>query len=439
MKNVIGIRRESVDATDRRAPLTPQQAQRLVRGQDIKVIVQPSRLRVFPDEDYEAAGAVISSDLSGCNVSFGLEGIPIEHISPGQVYCFFSRTVKAQRYNMPMLKHIIESRCTLLDYELVTNDSGKRLIFLGDFAGYAGMIDAFWALGRRLEIENIVNPFTSIKQAVHYDGLEAAKEAVRRLGHQIRAEGLPEEIAPVVCAFTGRGNASKGAQQIFNLLPAVELRPDDLPTLASSRSYSRNAVYRVEFRKQHLYEPFDSDAAFDPETFDARPGSYREKFHRYAPFVTVLVNAIQWSPRYPRLLTREHMGELYASGEGRRLKVIADIACDIEGSIEFTVRHTNADNPVYVFEPLSSRDVTGFEGQGPVMLTVDKLPAELPREASESFGGALFGFIPALARADFSVPFEALSLPQPLRKAVIAHGGFLTEHFRYLNEYLLHG
>ena len=439
IRNVIGIRRESVDATERRAPLTPGQIALLTRVHDIKVIVQPSKLRVFPDEEYQAAGAVVASDLSDCNIMFGVKGIPLEHISPGQVFCFFSHTVKAQRYNMPMLRRIIEARCTLLDYELVTNEAGNRLVFFGDFAGYAGMIDALWVLGKRLESESIANPFTILKQAIEYESLDEAKKAVTRLGQQIRAEGLPPALTPFVCAFTGRGQVSKGAQKIFNLLPAVEIRPDDLPTLASTGSFSKNAVYRVEFRKQDLYEPFDPDAVFDAGSFRARPGSYRAKFHRYAPYVTVLVHGIYWSPRYPRLLTREHLGKLYASGEIPRLKVIADITCDIEGSIEFTVRPTTSEQPVYVFEPITSRVVNGFAGEGPVILAVDKLPAELPREASQSFGEALMSYIPALARADFSVPYENLVLPRQFKKAIIAHDGKLTENFRYLNEYLLQG
>jgi len=437
MRNVIGIRREGVDATERRAPLTPEQTARLVNEHDIKVLVQPSKLRIFPDEEYEAAGAVLSSDLSDCNVLFGVRELPLENILPHQVYCIFSHTIKAQRYNMPMLRHIIDSRCTLLDYELVTNDNGQRLVFFGDFAGYAGMIDTLWVLGKRLDSEGIANPFTMVKQAGKYGSLEEAQNAVSRLGQQIRAEGLPEEIVPFVCAFTGRGHVSKGAQKIFNLLPAVEIRPDDLPSLASAGSFSKNAVYRVEFRKQDLYEPFDPDAAFDLETFDNKPGTYREKFNRYAPYLTALVNGIYWSSRYPRILTRRHLGEMYTSSEKPRLKVIADITCDVEGSIEFTVRQTTAEDPVYVFEPVTSRVVNGVAGDGPVVLAINRLPAELPREASRSFGEALLGFMPALARADFSVTFEELDIPNQFKRAVIAHNGGLTANFRYLNEYLL--
>jgi alpha-aminoadipic semialdehyde synthase len=151
----------------------------------------------------------------------------------------------------------------------------------------------------------------------------------------------------------------------------------------------------------------------------------------------MIVNGVQWSPRFPRLLTKENMREIYAGNPKPPLRVIADIACDIEGSIEFTVKSTTSENPVYIYEPLTDRVIDGFAGSGPIVLAVDKLAADLPREASKSFGKALLPFIRALAAADFSRPLEDLDIPNPFKNAVIAHQGALTENFRYLNEYLL--
>ena len=130
MRHTIGIRRETIDATERRAPLTPAQVRKLVGDYGTDFVVEPSPLRVFPDDDYAAAGATISTDLSGCNVVFGVKEIPVEQIQPGKAYCFFSHTIKAQSYNMPMLKHIVDVGATLLDYELVaTGDEECVLVW----------------------------------------------------------------------------------------------------------------------------------------------------------------------------------------------------------------------------------------------------------------------------------------------------------------------
>jgi alpha-aminoadipic semialdehyde synthase len=440
VRNSIGIRRETIDETERRAPLTPAQVRRLVDDYGLSVVVEPSPVRIFTDEEYTAAGASLSDDLTDCNVVFGVKEIPIEQIRPGGVYCYFSHTVKAQRYNMPMLGHIVESGATLLDYELVTNESGKRLIFFGDFAGFAGMIDSLWALGRRLEWEGLRTPFADITPAWRYKSFAHAETAIVEVGQRIQREGLPEEIAPFICLFTGRGHVSRGAQRVFGRLPAVRLQPEEVVDFATSGNHSNKVVYGAELLKPHLYHPLTDEArsgGFDPKDFTSAPEHYAERLTEYIDHATVLINGIFWSPRFPRLLTHEYMRNRWSRGDTPRLRVVGDITCDICGSIEFTSKSTTLDNPVFVYEPVTRRVRDGWEGEGPVVLAVDKLPAELPLEASQSFGEGLVPFVPALARADFSLPHAELDIPVPFKRAVIAHRGKLTEHFRYLNNYLL--
>lgn len=437
MRNIIGMRRETVDDSERRVPLTPAQVRHVTGSLGVSVIVEPSSRRVFADDEFHKAGARISSDLSPCNIVLGVKEIPIDHIRRNGAYCYFSHTVKAQRYNMPMLAHIIDVKATLLDYELVTNESGRRLIFFGNYAGYAGMIDSLWALGKRLAWEGISNPFESIEPAHRYESLADAESAVAQAGERIRREGLPAEINPLVCIFTGRGRVSKGAQEIFGLLPTERVSPERIGTLRASGAYSSHAVYGCELRKPDLYVAPGDPAQFDMNDFERNPSVYSGRLHTYVNTATMIINGIYWSPRFPKLLTRQFMREHYASTDDRTLRVIGDISCDIEGAIEFTVKATTSDNPVFVYEPLTENVIDGWEGDGPVVLAVDKLPTELPREASQSFGESLLPFIADLAAVDFTGPKETLELPAPFRKALIAHGGALTNNFRYLNNYLL--
>jgi alpha-aminoadipic semialdehyde synthase len=443
VNNCIGIRRETIDETERRAPLTPAQVERLVEDYGVSVVVEPSPLRVFPDAEYAAAGATLSDDLLHCNVVFGVKEIPIERIRAGGAYCYFSHTIKAQRYNMPMLAHIVEVGATLIDYELVTSESGKRLIFFGDFAGYAGMIDTLWALGRRLEWEGLTTPFADLEPAWRYRSLADAETALVEVGQRIQREGLPAEITPLVCLFTGRGRVSKGAQRIFGRLPAVRLQPEEIVSFVQSGKWSERAVYGAELVKRDLYRAVSAEALnapgeFDPSDFSTAPEHYAERLTEYLDCATLLVNGIFWSPRFPRLITREYARRRWSGGDQPRLRVIGDITCDVGGSIELTVKATDATNPVFVYEPVADTVVDGWAGDGPVILAVDKLPAELPREASQSFGEGLAPFIPTLARADFSADLESLDIPLSLRRAVIAHRGELTGNFRYLNNDLLH-
>jgi saccharopine dehydrogenase (NAD+, L-lysine forming) len=112
--------------------------------------------------------------------------------------------------------------------------------------------------------------------------------------------------------------------------------------------------------------------------------------------------------------------------------VIGDISCGPNGSAQCTVRATDPGNLVYVYDPLQQTAVDGVAGDGPVVMAVDILPTEIAREASDLLSGVLKDFLPALASADFSVPFEDLALPDALRRATIVHRGQLTPDYRYL-------
>jgi alpha-aminoadipic semialdehyde synthase len=150
----------------------------------------------------------------------------------------------------------------------------------------------------------------------------------------------------------------------------------------------------------------------------------------------MIVNGIYWEPHYPRLLTLSYMKQFYEFNPNPKLRVIADISCDIEGSIELTTKATSSENPVYVFEPITNIIKDGVEGFGPVILAQDRLPVELPREASQSFGNSLLPFIPQLALADYTKPRLELDIPKVFKKAVITHQGELAKRYHHLHAYV---
>jgi alpha-aminoadipic semialdehyde synthase len=347
---------------------------------------------------------------------------------------FFSHVIKGQPYNMPMLARMMERGCTLIDYEKICDESGRRLIFFGRFAGLAGMIDSLWALGRRLETEGIATPFTLIEPAHTYASLEDAKTAVRAAGEKIASEGLPLSLVPLVIGIAGYGNVAGGVREILAELPTREEDPTGLASIAEGAL--ENCIHQVTFREEHIVEPISSAYQFELQDYYSHPDRYRSAFDAFLPHLAVLMNCNYWDARYPRLVTKESVRNLFAGKPQPRLRVIGDLGCDIEGAIECTLKCTESAEPVYVFNPQTGEIRSGFEGSGPVVLAVDILPAELPREASEEFSAALAHFLPALARADYSVPFDRLDLPPELLGAVIVHGGTLTPEYRYLEAHL---
>ncbi len=436
MKKTIGIRRESKYPTEKRAPLTPDQVRNLIENSNLNVLVESSTQRVFTDEEYEKAGATITGDLSECNIIFGVKEVPIEDLIPEKAFCFFSHTIKGQSYNMPMLKEILNRKITLLDYELVKNKEGKRIIFFGNYAGYAGMINSLWLLGRKYLSEGIDTPFAKIKQAKEYKNLVEAKKEIVKVGLEIKEKGLPGEIVPLITGFTGYGNVSKGAQAVYDLLPVETIKADDLKEFVKSGTHSKNKVYKVEFSKFDIYKNKNGKTDWDSKYVSAHPKEFESVFYKFIPHLSMLINGIFWDPEFDKLVTKEFMKEFYMENSNPKLKVIGDITCDVEGSIELTAKITTSDNPAFVYEPLTGKIIDGWEGNGPVILAVDKLPAELPGESSEFFGKALLPFVEKLATADYTKPHGSLGLPEEFCNAVIAHQGELTEQFKYLLKYL---
>jgi alpha-aminoadipic semialdehyde synthase len=424
---MIGMRHEDKSEWEARVPLSPDGVRRLAGEHGVRFQVQRSPTRTFGEDEYAAAGAEIVESLDVCETIIGVKEIPPEQFEPNKTYMFFSHTIKGQPANMPALKRIIDLGATLIDYERIVDDQGRRLVFFGPYAGLAGMIDSFWALGRRLKHEGIDSPFSKVNPAHCYDDLEHFKREFVAIADEIRAGGLPEGISPLVCGFAGYGQVSQGAQKVFDLLPFEEVSPEDLASLTPAR----DKCYKVVFKEQHLVKRVDSSQPFELQEYYQHPERYEADFFRHADHLTMLVNCIYWEPKYPRLLTREQFESLY-SQQNPRLRVIGDITCDIDGSLACTTHSTDPGDPIYVYDPSTGETTSGVEGNGPVVLAVDFLPCELPADASRHFSDSLIPFVSGLAKADFSGPLDQSGLPPELQRATIVYRGKLTEPYRYL-------
>lgn len=428
---MIGIRREDKSQWEARVPLVPADVRALIQEHGLAVQVQSSPVRRFPEAEYRAAGAAIVDDLRACPIILGVKEIPPRYFEPGKTYVFFSHTIKGQPANMPMLKRLIELGCTLIDYERIVDERGRRLVFFGRFAGLAGMIDSLWAFGQRLAHEGIANPFTQVRRAYDYRDLAHARDELAALGAQIRRDGLPAQIQPLVCGFAGYGNVSQGAQEIYDLLPMRAITPEELPQVKPSA----RECFKVVFREEHMAAR-TTGAPFELQHYYQHPEEYRGTFCAHVPHLSLLINCIYWEPKYPRLVTNADLGALFGGPQRPRLRVIGDISCDIEGSIECTVRATEPGDPVYVYEPQTGATRPGVAGDGPVILAVDILPCELPVDASTYFGQSLRPLIPALVRADLSGELAASGLPPELVRATIVYKGRLTPPYQYLESKL---
>lgn len=435
MRINVGIRREDINRWERRAPLIPSHVRELIENYPLNFYVQPSTIRVFPDSEYRDAGAIVQEDLCPSRIILAIKEIPVNLLEPGKVYVFFSHTIKGQAHNMPLLKKFLELGCTLIDYEKMTNEKGQRVLFFGNYAGHAGMVDSLWAYGQRMKALGVETPFLKIKQTIHYSNLTEIKEQIQKVGREIEEKGLPPEISPFICGFFGYGHVSQGAQKVYDLLPAVEIKPSELAETVEKGYFSPHRVYKVVFKEEDMVRP-KGDLAFDLQDYYQNPEKYYPVAESYLPYLNVLINGILWTPKYPKFVTRKFLQELYGGKSMPRLQVIGDITCDINGSIESTVKATDSENPVYVYDPIEGKTIFGFEGRGPVVMAVYNLPAELPLESSTFFSKNLKHYVPGIALADYSKPFNQIELDPVVKRAVIVYKGQLTPDYKYLSDYL---
>jgi alanine dehydrogenase len=432
--NCIGIRKEE-KAFETRVPLIPEHVKLLRDRYHIDFLVEPNKQRVLSDDEYKKVGAtVVPLKRSGAQVVLGIKEMPLGFFERDVVYIFFSHIIKGQKYNMPMLQNILDAGATLIDYERVVDEKGRRLIFFGNWAGMAGISDTFHVLGERLEEEGITpNPFAGMKSTLELKTLDAVKDEFRFLGQRITQKGLPKELVPFVVGFAGYGNVSRGAQEIFDILPHEAVQPKNLSKLEPKE----NVLYKCVFKEEHMVKQKNPSTKFDLQDY-YRTGkvNYTGTFHNYVQYLTVLMNCIFWTEKYPRLVSKDFIRKHWNQNT-RRLRVIGDISCDIGGAIEFTVKCTTPGNPAFTYIINEDRAELGVKGEGPVIMAVDNLPCELPLESSRSFGQTLIEFIPSIASADFTVSsFDKLDLPRELKDAIIVYRGKLTKNYEYLKEYL---
>ena len=432
----IGIRAEDKNKWEARVPLVPDDIREL-QEQGIRIKVQSSSQRAFADAEFEGVRAAVEDDVDSQDIILGLKEIPVKNLRPEKIYFIFSHVIKGQSYNMPMLRRMMELGITLVDYERIVDEQNRRLIFFGRHAGLAGMINSLWALGRRLEDEGYATPLSDIHQAKSYRDLEQARQAIRAAGMKIADEGLPSELCPLVVGFAGYGHVSQGAQEILALLPCLELEPHQLEQLFNEPDRSSNTLHKVVFKEKDLFKPLEQGADFNLQDF-YRNGKkkYRSIFEPYLEYLTLLINGNYWDERYPRILPISACRKMWQKNRQPRLKVIGDISCDINGAIECTVKPAYPDNPVYVYNPETGEVIDGFSGNGPVIMAVEILPTEIPRESSTYFSSILKKYIPEVVAADWRVDFDDLDLPPAISRATILHRGELTPDYRYLEQYL---
>ena len=399
-KVVIGILKEGKIPVDRRVPITPLQVEQvLAKYPDVEIYCQSSPVRCFLDEEYEDAGIPVVDEVSHCDVLLGVKEVPIKELVPDKTYFFFSHTIKKQVYNRRLLQEIIDKRIRLVDYECLTDKNGTRLIAFGRFAGIVGAYNGLLTYGLKHNLYDLrrVRDCFDLKD--------------------LKTEFSKVKLPPAKILLTGGGRVANGAKEVLNGMQIAYVTPTDfLEKRFDHPVYTQLRSSDYHYRKK--------DHGFDSEEFYRSPENYESDFLKYTKSTDLLIAAAYWNPTAPVLFTKQDMQK-----EDFNISVIADISCDIEGSIPSTKRPTTIDDPVYDYNPWEDRIEIPYSGRKFIsVMAIDNLPCELPRDASREFGNEMIDkILPCLLGQD---PDNIIG------RATIAENGHLTERFGYLQSFL---
>lgn len=429
----IGILKENRGGLERRASLVPQDVKWLT-SRGIKVEVESSQSRVFKDSEYKKVGGKIVKKVRSASLLVGIKEPHIEELVPGSIYAIFSHTIKGQPYNMPLLKRILKDNITLLDYEKITDIYGRRIVAFGRFAGICGMLDSFHFLGRKLETKGIVNPFTTIKPSWEYSSMKDAEKDMEKVARFIRRKGLSRKLSPFIIGVTGHGNVSRGVQEVLKALNPSEVHPKDMAKFIRHQKSSRNKIYKIVFLREEKLRAKDGKG-FYFEEYLKHPKMFESNLDRYLSHINMLIHTSYWDRRFPRLVTKEMIRKLNRR-RGFRLEFIGDISCDVKGSIEITDKATTSESPVFTYEPRKDEYYEGYANEGITVLAIDNLPAEMPKDASQYFSGAIRDYVYQISAHGAIDITNHFALPREVREAVVAESGRLTPNFKYLKKHL---
>lgn len=395
----LGIIREGKTPPDSRVPLTPLQCASLI-NKGIDIVVQPSPGRCYTDQQYEQAGVPLQEDLSDRDTLLGVKEVPISQLIADKTYFFFSHTIKEQAHNRDLLKSILAKNIRLIDYEVLTNDKGARVIAFGRFAGMVGAHNALWTYGQRTQLYSLPR-----MNALH--DYEEAKSIYDKT-----------DLPTMKIVLTGTGRVAGGAEEV--LLDMGIKKVDALAFV--TKQYDEPVFAQLN---SFFYARRKDGKVFDSvQDFYDNPKEYESDFEHFIPHADVFINGIYWDNDAPPFFTLEDLKK-----EEWNIKVISDVTCDIApvSSIPTTLKASTIADPIFGYDRDRVEETMPHGDRVVDMMTIDNLPNEMPRDASAAFGEMFIEHVldPLLASND------------PLiERGTVTKDGDLGKHFEYLRDYI---
>ena len=396
----IGILREGKVPHDKRVAFTPEQCAYIIENfKDVELVVQPSDWRSYSNDEFTQRGITLQENISDCDILIGIKEVPLQDLIPNKKYLFFSHTIKKQPHNKKLLQAVLANKIQLIDYECLTDEDHNRVIGFGHYAGIVGTYNGILGYGKKY------NLFDLKPAHLCHDREELKKEF-----EKVR-------LSNIKIIVTGNGRVANGAIEMLGALHIRRITPYEFT------HYSFREPTYVQLHSNNYNEPLDG-TAWNTDSFYKHPEKFRSTFGKYTKHCDLLIHCSFWDPRAPILFSKKDM-----RSNDFRISVIADVTCDIDGSIPSTSHATTIEDKFYGYNPTTEQIGEAFANDTITVMSVDNLPCELPRNASEDFGKELIEkVLPSLLGNDDDKLID---------RASIAKDGKLMPRFEYLSDYAL--
>ncbi|MFT4670371.1 MAG: alanine dehydrogenase [Flavobacterium sp.] len=394
-----GVLKERKSPPDRRVVFSPDELLRLKeRYQDAVIQVESSDIRIFTDAQYSDLGIEVSDDISDCDVLFGVKEVPIDFLIPDKSYFFFSHTIKEQPYNRQLLQAILEKNIDLYDHETIVNASDRRLIGFGRYAGIVGAYNTIRAFGIKFGLFKLAKAET----------LSGKEELINHLKRVV--------LPPLKFVITGTGKVGGGITEILDAMKIKEVSVENYLT----KNYAQPVYTQIDVLD---YNKRIDGQVLDCSDFYKNPTDYSINFERFTKVSDIVITGHFHGTGAPAIITREML-----RSKDCKVKVVGDVSCDINGPVACTLRSSTIAEPFYGYLPSEDKEVDVFHPAAIVVMAVDNLPCELPKDASEGFGSMFMEYvIPAF----FNDDKEGV-----LARAKMTEKGKLTPRFSYLQDFV---
>jgi len=396
---VIALIKERKSPPDKRVALTPLQCREAMDGiEELKIIVESSNIRAFSDQEYLDQGIDVLHDVSYAEILIGVKEVPMEALIPNKTYLFFSHTIKAQPYNRELLRTILKKNIRLVDHETLVDDKGSRVLGFGRYAGIVGAFNAFRTWG----IKNGTFDLKPAHQCADRKEMEA----------ELSKLVLPEQFRIVL---TGSGRVAGGVIEILELAGITNVLSEEfLNGSKKGRLYAQLDVGDYNVPPQR--------STFNKKEFYSDPSSYGSGLLPYLKETDIYISGHYWDPRSPILISTQDL-----ENDTPKLKVVADISCDIAGPIACTLRPSTIEDPIYGYHRYDHDECDPMNADAIAVMAVDNLPCELPRDASEGFGATL---------GEVILPELSNNSSEMINRAALTEAGRLTSGYEYLQSFV---